>query len=762
MASALTWRGVARTTGGMLHNSLFRRELLQKMNRQPLIVARRDVHRNVSPRPDVKAAATQVMLSGAWAVRAARKSAAEAAVAADARDFLRKLGVDVRDDAKNEVLLEMGSTERGFRVVAAATRLEIHAADANALWAGWVYLENYMRTAGAAVAPRVEVRREPAWAVQIAPPTWGANYAVPDLSREYVADDTFRSLAHAGANGMFVYGDFLLYASGTRLEELNHADAEKSIATLRETGEQAAAYGVKLYYVPVSPKLAADHPVFKRRPSVRGARLFKGPDQPPPALHCLCSSDADALGFHADVFANLFKRVPELGGVVLIIGGESYYHCFMRAGGAAIGHTNCPKCEGKVAEDVIANLVKTTADAVRSSNPQADVMAWPYSAHAFWSKEPNQFDLIDRLPEGVALLSEIDKEQRVTRGGIEKYIWDYSVDYDGHSDRIVSQSVRCKHRGRELFIKTETSHGIELLHMPYVPAIGRSAQQWQNVRALRPRGVLQRWGFIGMFDSAAERVGFLARWEEDFQVAGATLAVARQLVGATPAALAEQLVAAWRQFDEAVHHIPVLTTGAYYCGPAFLGPCHPLPVWDPKGTIPDAFKGNLYYLLEHEPSLNDARTRQKDDLTLTATHQLGGAPAIPVEAEFSLARDAAAEGYELLRALKTEGLPDGVRAEIAEQVAMGELLYRTFRTTVNSIRFVRLIEEAKGDRESIRPALVDIARDELANTREAEAMYERTPWLNHELRLDVGMPDSLGMVREKRRLLEAYLGPRKT
>jgi hypothetical protein len=755
MTAALTSRGVGRKTGGMLHNSLFRRELLQSMNRHPLIVARRDVHRYVAPRPGVTAAATQLMLSGAWAVRAARKSTAEAAVAADASDFLRKMGVDVRDDdAKNEVLLEIGSTPRGFRVVSSDTRLEVHAADANALWAGWVYVENYMRTAGAAVVPRVEVRREPAWAVQIAPPTWGANYAVPDLSREYVGDDTFRSLAHAGANGMFIYGDFLLYASGTRLAELNHADAGKHIATLRETTERAAAYGVKLYYVPVGPKLAADHPLFRRRPNTRGARLFKAPDQPPPALHCLCASDADALGFHADVFSNLFTSVPALGGVILIIGGESYYHCFMRAGGSAIGHTNCPKCEGKVAEEVIANLVRTTAEAVRSAQPQADVMAWPYSAHGFWSKEPNQLEFIDRLPEGVALLSEIDKEQKVQRGAIEKYIWDYSVDFDGHSDRIVSQSVRCNQRGRELLIKTETSHGIELLHMPYSPAIGRSAQQWQNVRALRPRGVLQRWGFIGMFDSAAERVGFLARWEEDFQVAGATLAVARQLLGKTPAA--DQLVAAWKHFDAAVHHIPILTTGAYYCGPAFLGPCHPLPVWDPKASVPDAFKGNLYYLLEHEPSLNDSRTRQKDDLTLTATHQLGGVSAAAVEAEFSLARDAAARGYELLRAIETD------HAEIAEQAAIGELLYRTFRATVNSIRFVRLVEEAKGNRDSIRPKLTDIARDELANARAAEAMYERTPWLNHELRLDVGMPSSLGMVREKVRLLEAFVGREKT
>ena len=252
-------------------------------------------------------------------------------------------------------------------------------------------------------------------------------------------------------------------------------------------------------------------------------------------------------------------------------------------------------------------------------------MAWPYSAHAFWSKEPNQFDLIDRLPEDVALLSEIDKEQKVLRGGMEKYIWDYSVDYDGHSDRIVSQSVRCKQRGRDLFIKTETvarhraaAHAVRAGDRP----VGAAVAERAGAAAARRAAALGFHRHVRLGGGArrlpgAVGGGFPGRRRD----AGGRAAARRRYA----ARAAQQLVAAWRHFDEAVHHIPVLTTGAYYCGPAFLGPCHPLPVWDPKGTVPDAFKGYLYYLLEHEPSLNDSRTRQQDDLTLTATHQLGGA-----------------------------------------------------------------------------------------------------------------------------------------
>src|SRR3954453_15100102 len=75
----------------MLHNSLFRRELLLSMNRNPHVLRRRDVHRNVGVRPGAKAGAGQVILDGAWSIECARDLPAEKAVARDAEDFLAKL-----------------------------------------------------------------------------------------------------------------------------------------------------------------------------------------------------------------------------------------------------------------------------------------------------------------------------------------------------------------------------------------------------------------------------------------------------------------------------------------------------------------------------------------------------------------------------------------------------------------------------------------------------------------------------------------------
>src|SRR5688500_2166661 len=269
----------------MVHNSLHRRDELRATNANPLALKRRDVHRNVGRRPDAKPTADQFALEGPWAIATARGGDAERLVADDATDFLKWLDVAIDPKSTNGIHFEVGSSEAGFRTVAEPGRIEVHAASAASLWAGWVHLENEIRAAGGPILRRAEVARRPAWDVQIAPPTWGANYAVPDLSPDFLGDDTFRALAHQGADGMFVYGDWLLYASGTAIPELNHADAPKHIATLRDAARRASGYGVKLHFIPVSPKLRPDHAAFKSRPSIRGAQLQSG------AIHCLCSSD---------------------------------------------------------------------------------------------------------------------------------------------------------------------------------------------------------------------------------------------------------------------------------------------------------------------------------------------------------------------------------------------------------------------------------------------------------------------------------------
>ena len=216
---------------------------------------------------------------------------------------------------------------------------------------------------------------------------------------------------------------------------------------------------------------------------------------------------------------------------------------------------------------------------------------------------------------------------------------------------------------------------------------------------------------------------------------------------------APEVVRAWRCFDEAVGHIPILVLGNYYIGPMFLGPAHPLPVWE--GNTPDAFRGHLYYLAEVEATFSDKHIRALDDLTLHSMAQIGQSPFglthELLESEFAAARDLAGEGCAILQAIDVAALPPHEQREVEEQQAIGEYLYQTFRTTFNTLKFIRCKAEGVA-----RSTLQEIARDELGNTRGARRVYETAPWLNHALRLDIGVPDSIGRVEEKIRLLEEF------
>ena len=155
-------------------------------------------------------------------------------------------------------------------------------------------------------------------------------------------------------------------------------------------------------------------------------------------------------------------RAAALDGVLLINGGESFYHCFMRSYGTAKGHTNCRRCEPLGAETVVANLSNNLVAAARRVNPSAEVIAWPYSAEHVWSADRYQIGVIDKLQPGAGILTEVEKDETVAKPeGIVKYIADYSIDLIGPGARARRQVEACKAAGVPIHIKSEPELGFE-------------------------------------------------------------------------------------------------------------------------------------------------------------------------------------------------------------------------------------------------------------------------------------------------------------
>src|SRR4029079_1768503 len=150
--------------------------------------------------------------------------------------------------------------------------------------------------------------------------------------------------------------------------------------------------------------------------------VFRGSLQGGGAFRVLCSSNPDVRKFLAEQWASLFREIPELAGMMMIIGGEGFWHCHMRSRDVF----DCPRCGKRKPSSVVAELVNDISRAVHRERADALMVAWTYSAF-IWSKDLHQSQLIDCLdPKHVIFQTEIDKDSIHWRpAGYAKYIWDY-------------------------------------------------------------------------------------------------------------------------------------------------------------------------------------------------------------------------------------------------------------------------------------------------------------------------------------------------
>ncbi len=278
-----------------------------------------------------------------------------------------------------------------------------------------------------------------------------------------------------------------------------------------------------------------------------------------------------------------------MDGAVFIVGGEGFYHCFMRPYGVEKGHTNCKRCEALGAPTVVANLCNGIADAVRDINPDAEVIAWPYSAMNVWSADKAQTAFIERLLPGTGIISEIEKDEYVKKpDGVNKHIWDYSIDLIGPGERAQQQVVACRKAGVPIYFKSEPELGFEAPRLPHIPCMDRWADR---ANALASCGADGAWVFPAFrpnFGTSAAELNKFFWWDPVPDKEKTLQAFAARIAGkeAGPG-----LRVAWKHVSEAVAYSPELPP--YYTGPYYLGPAHPMCA-DPKAELPEYFSVTFY------------------------------------------------------------------------------------------------------------------------------------------------------------------------
>jgi len=656
--------------------------------------------------------------------------------------FMEAGNIELEDKSANKliVLRVAGKADNrldgdSYSLLASPRRIEIISATSRGVLYGVYYLEQILLDRGIPALRSFRIQRRPLFDIRMFGEVYGT-FTISGLRIERpVNRNTFSMLSRFGANATFTFVRLGDYVQSNIYPELNNPDREKNLEELSRLAKMAKSVGVDLYINAYNPKLPSDHPLFKAHPNAMGA------SQHGKNIRSLCPSDPQTLKFIADQWADVFRRVPELGGMIAIVGGEGFYHCFMRSGKGA---PDCPRCSSRQAEDVVADLTNAVFRAIRKVKPDAEMLVWPYSAFV-WSKEPYQLELISRLDPGIQLVSEIDKDYLYVKEGYSKNIWDYSIDFVGPSDRFKAQLEHANSLGMAICCKTETATAWEYTGVPYIPCMQRWAERMRVIHHLKPRSILYAYDCTGFARSRPEELAGRLSWEP---LGGYKEEIQKIAVRDFGEHAADAIINAWNYFSEAIGHCPYLTHG-YYMGPSFIGAGQPLMLKD--SNMPRDLYGRFFYLAEA-----DASNECAEAVTLRPIYasDIRESPAGMKDMEQALLLWE--KGVDIMRSAR-EHIDEAHLKEFKRELDLAEYLLCAFRCIVNCNEFFRLraeyedhVKSGRKDAASETLALMEsIARAELRNARRALLIARRDPRLDLAVRLDMDYPPLVKIIEAK-------------
>jgi hypothetical protein len=471
-------------------------------------------------------------------------------------------------------------------------------------------------------------------------------------------------------------------------------------------------------------------------------------------IHCLCPSDPKTLQYIADSWAEVFRRVPDLGGMVAIIGGEGFYHCYMRTGPQG---PDCPRCRSRSAEDVVADLTNAVFREIRKVKPDVELLAWPYSAFV-WSKEPYQLDLISKLDPGIQFVSEIDKDHIYHKDGYDKSIWDYSIDFIGPSDRYVAQREAILRHGGKQCCKTETATAWEHTGVPYIPCMQRWGERMDAINRQKPNSIYYAYDCTGFTRSRPEELAGRLSWAPS---EGADEEIRRIAVRDFGPEVADDVLQAWKLFSEALGHCSYLTHG-YYMGPSFIGPGQPLMLED-KDLPPELF-GRFFYLAE-----NDLSEGTSSASMLRPIYTEDWRVSEAERADLDKAVELWDAGVKLLECARTR-VAEPHRKEFQRELDMAAYLQASFHSVADLNRFFTLRREYReltGDEQSIAAnrdralqllnEMEEVAKEDLVVARRALPIARRGHNLDLAVRMDMDYPPLAKIIEAKIRRTEQTL-----
>ncbi|MFO0926241.1 MAG: alpha-amylase family protein [Gemmataceae bacterium] len=295
-------------------------------------------------------------------------------------------------------------------------------------------------------------------------------------------DGLLRQLADMGVNGVWMHVVLRQLAPGGPDFPEFGAGHEKRLAALRQLVARAGKHGIRVFLYMNEPR-AQPQAFFARRAEMAGVRGWAGQD-----ATTLCTSDPRVRKWMTDALTHVFRAVPELGGVFTITASENLTSCASHNRQA-----ECPRCKGRPAAAILAEVNAAIEQGVHRGNPAAQVIVWDWG----WAGHGDAPDHIARLPNNVWLMSVSEWAQPYQRGGIKGTVDEYSLSVVGPGPRATRHWQLARKRGLKTVAKVALNNTWELSSLPFLPVMELVAEHCANLANADVDGLMMSWSLGG-------------------------------------------------------------------------------------------------------------------------------------------------------------------------------------------------------------------------------------------------------------------------
>jgi hypothetical protein len=483
-------------------------------------------------------------------------------------------------------------------------------------------------------------------------------------------DEILAGIAGAGFNAVWVHGDFNHVVRTTVLPELGR-NADLHQERMNELVRRAKRHGVRIMmYVQPLRALPRESDFWKAHPDLAGQpEVMVGDDGEEVELWSLCPSTETIRRFLVEASAELARKVPGLGGLIMITASEYPAHCWARRGhimlsdgSRAMAEMECPRCRGRNPSEVVVEILHKIRDGVRSVRADMPIIAWNWS-WSFYEPIPCA-GIINELPRDVILMADFERGGHKVIHGKDTVIDEYSLGFAGPSRQFTESYDLARHRGLEVMAKLQFGTTHELATVPNLPVLGNVVAKAQAVRRLGLAGFMGCWNIGNSLSANTTIFNAALAGHLPEEIPAALAAFAAEYF---PGCDASKAAAAWQAFAGAMDHYP-FSTVFVYSGPAnfsFLLPVQP-------GPLSGKSMGRSWMLDERGDDFGPALVGTTVDETLERLEALATiwANAMP--------------GYR-------EALRNGEAGpHAAEELRTAEICGLTFRSLWNHLRIYRL------------------------------------------------------------------------